>query len=62
MVQRCRHASIMADAAHAILVRPARECTANFYTDEQVLREEGVKDFTPYAVDPNQELLPDFFL
>jgi citronellol/citronellal dehydrogenase len=62
MVRRSRHATIMADAAHAILIRDSRSCTGNFYTDEAVLREEGVEDFTSYAVDPTQDLLPDFFL
>jgi citronellol/citronellal dehydrogenase len=62
MVRRSRHPEIMADAAHAILVRDARSCTGNFFTDEEVLREEGVDDFAGYAVDPSQELLPDFFL
>jgi citronellol/citronellal dehydrogenase len=62
MVRRSRHATIMSDAARAILVRDSRSCTANFYTDEQVLQEEGVEDFTPYAVDPGADLLPDFFL
>ena len=39
----------MADAAHAILVRPARETTGNFFIDEEVLRAEGVTDFSKYA-------------
>ena len=62
MVRRSRQPSIMSDAAHAILVRDSRECTGNFYTDEQVLKEQGVEDFTSYAVDPDADLLPDFFL
>ncbi|MBL8944459.1 MAG: short chain dehydrogenase, partial [Myxococcales bacterium] len=53
---------IMADAAHAILTRPARECTGNFFVDEDVLRAEGVTDFRPYAVDPSVEPMVDFFL
>ncbi len=36
-----RSADIMADAAHAILVRPSRETTGNFFIDEEVLRAEG---------------------
>ncbi|RVB66266.1 NAD(P)-dependent oxidoreductase, partial [Mesorhizobium sp. M7A.F.Ca.CA.004.06.1.1] len=40
---------IMADAAHAIFMRPARETTGNFYIDEEVLRAEGVSDFSAYA-------------
>ena len=57
-----RTPEIMADAAHAILVRPSRELTGQFLVDEAVLREAGVIDFTGYAVDPSRALLPDFFL
>ena len=52
----------MADAAHAILTRDCRQCTGNFFIDEQVLEEEGITDFEEYAVTPGCELLPDFFL
>jgi citronellol/citronellal dehydrogenase len=60
-----RHARtpvIVADAAHVILTRPARECTGNFFVDEDVLRGEGTSDFRPYAVDPSVDLMPDFFI
>ena len=57
-----RKPEIMADAAHAILVKPARGFTGNFLIDDDVLREAGVTDFAPYAVDPSQPLLPDLFL
>jgi citronellol/citronellal dehydrogenase len=43
-------------------VRDARSCTGNFFLDEVVLAEEGVDDFTRYAVDPGAELQPDLFL
>ena len=59
---RCRTPQIVADAAHAILVAPASARTGEFLIDEDVLREEGVTDFSPYAVDPGQPLLPDLFL
>ena len=36
----------------AILKRDARDCTGNFFIDEDVLRAEGVTDFEPYAVAP----------
>jgi citronellol/citronellal dehydrogenase len=62
MVRRSRRPEIVADAAHAILVRDARSCTGNFFLDEVVLAEEGVDDFTRYAVDPGAELQPDLFL
>jgi citronellol/citronellal dehydrogenase len=58
----CRTPQIVADAAHAILTRPAREATGNFYIDEQVLTAEGITDFTGYAVDPSKPLLPDLFV
>lgn len=62
MVKRSRTPAIMADAAHAVLTRPSRECTGNFFIDESVLREEGVEDFSAYCVDPSVEPLEDLFL
>uniref|UniRef100_A0A182R048 Hydroxysteroid dehydrogenase-like protein 2 n=1 Tax=Anopheles farauti TaxID=69004 RepID=A0A182R048_9DIPT len=44
-----RKPEIMADAAYAILSRPPGACTGKFYMDEEVLEEEGIKDFTQYA-------------
>ena len=61
-VARCRRPDIVADAAHAILVRPARERSGAFLIDEDVLRAAGVEDFDRYAVVPGQPLLPDLFL
>ncbi len=62
MVDASREPAVMGDAAWAVLTRPARTCTGNFFTDEGVLREEGVTDFEPYAVKPGTPLCPDFFL
>ncbi|AXK72625.1 NAD(P)-dependent oxidoreductase [Lysobacter sp. TY2-98] len=61
-VTMCRRPEIVADAAQAILTRPAREVTGRFFIDEDVLREAGVTDFARYAVDPSKPLLPDLFL
>ncbi|MGQ0635627.1 MAG: SDR family oxidoreductase [Planctomycetaceae bacterium] len=61
-IRRCRKPEIVADAAHAILVRASRTCTGNFFIDEGVLAAEGLSDFEPYAVTPGAELLPDFFV
>jgi citronellol/citronellal dehydrogenase len=61
-IARCRKPDIVADAAHAILVRPARGFSGKFLIDEDVLRAAGISDFTPYAVDPTKELLTDLFL
>ena len=62
MIRGSRKPDIVSDAAQAILTRPSRECTGNFFIDEEVLKAEGVTDFARYAVDPNTELIPDFFL
>jgi citronellol/citronellal dehydrogenase len=58
----CRKPGIVADAAHAILVRDARDFHGHFLIDDDVLRAAGVSDFDGYAVDPRQALLPDLFL
>jgi len=58
-----RTPEIMADAAHTILTRDARQCTGNFFIDDEVLREAGVTDLSKYAVTPgNTNFLPDFFV
>jgi citronellol/citronellal dehydrogenase len=65
MVQRSRKPEMMADAAYAILTRPSRATSGNFFVDEDVLREEGVTDFRGYQVDadlPAEQLAPDFFV
>lgn len=51
-LSRCRSPEIMADAAHAILVRPARACTGNFFIDDSLLYSSGVRDFAVYGVAP----------
>ena len=60
--RQCRTPQIVADAAHAVLVRDARGFSGNFLIDEDVLREAGQTDFDRYAVEPGQRLLPDLFL
>jgi len=62
MVARGRKPEIMADAAHAIFLKPAREFTGRFVIDDNFLAENGVTDFDKYRVDPTQPLAPDFFV
>ena len=62
MMKRCRKPSVMADAAHFVLIDDFHHCTGNFFVDEEVLLDNGVNDLSPYAVDPKAELIPDFFL
>ncbi|TGD87070.1 SDR family NAD(P)-dependent oxidoreductase [Mycolicibacterium sp. CH28] len=59
---QARTPQIMADAAHAIVTRPAT-CSGHFYTDEQVLAEEGVVDLSDYRLAARDEdLAPNFYL
>ena len=62
MMQSSRKPDIMADAAYAILTKNSRECTGNFFIDEDLLRAEGVTDLEQYAMVPGGKLLPDYFL
>jgi citronellol/citronellal dehydrogenase len=57
-----RKPTIMGDAAYVIFNRPSRECTGNFFIDDEVLASAGVTDLASYAVDPSAKLLPDFFI
>jgi citronellol/citronellal dehydrogenase len=62
MMRRSRTPEIMGDAAHAIFLRDARAYTGNFLFDEDVLREEGVTDFSRYRHDPASDLQLDLFV
>jgi citronellol/citronellal dehydrogenase len=61
-IRGSRKPSIMGDAAHAILTKPAREFTGRFCIDDDVLAADGVTDLSGYAMDPNAQLLPDYFI
>ncbi|KAB2958372.1 MAG: NAD(P)-dependent oxidoreductase [Thermoanaerobaculia bacterium] len=62
MLRHSRRPEILADAAHWIVTRPSRQCTGNFFVDDEVLAHAGVSDLERYAVEPGAELIPDFFL
>jgi citronellol/citronellal dehydrogenase len=57
-----RKPEIMGDAAYAIITKPSREVTGNFFIDDEVLIKEGKTDLSEYAVDPTAQLLPDYFI
>ncbi|MDO8381341.1 NAD(P)-dependent oxidoreductase [Phenylobacterium sp.] len=61
-MKSCRTVDIMADAAHAIFEKPAREFSGNFLIDDSFLYGEGERDFDKYRVDPTTKLMPDFFV
>lgn len=62
MAKNSRTPEIMADAAYEILVKDSKECTGNFFIDEEVLRDAGVTDFSQYAPHADGPLVPDFFV
>lgn len=62
MTKRSRTPEIMADAAHVILTKPSREFSGNFCVDDEVLESVGISDLSQYAVNPEKDLLPDFFV
>lgn len=57
-----RKPAIVADAAHAILLRDSDTCSGNFFIDEEVLRASGVTDFDQYAVSVGTPPYNDLFL
>jgi citronellol/citronellal dehydrogenase len=62
LMNMSRTPQIVADAAYIILNKKAAECTGNNFIDEEVLQQEGITDFTKYAVTPGSKLYPDLFL
>ncbi len=60
-MNQARTPEIVADAAHAILVRSAAECSGNFFIDDEVLAEEGKTDLSSYQAGEGEPLL-DLFL
>ncbi len=61
---RSRKPEIMADAARAIFTRPSRECTGNFFIDDEVLAQDGISDLSGYRYGDATEadLAQDLFL
>jgi len=59
----CRTPEILSDSAYIILNRNSKECTGNFFVDDEVLASEGITDFEKYSVVPGtKDFLLDFFL
>ena len=61
---RSRRPEIMGDAAYAIFCRPSRECTGNFFIDDEVLAEAGVTDLSGYRYGDaaEEDLALDLFI
>ncbi|MEM0999246.1 MAG: NAD(P)-dependent oxidoreductase [Bacteroidota bacterium] len=62
LMQCSRTTEIMGDAAFEIVRATPGTHTGQFFVDEAVLRAAGMTDFSHYAVNPEKELFPDFFL
>lgn len=59
----CRTPEILADSAYIILNRNSKECSGNFFVDDEVLASEGITDLEKYSVVPGtKDFLLDFFL
>ena len=61
-MQCSRKPEIMADAAHAILTRNSRDCSGNFFVDDDVLLSIGITCLDEYSVVPGAPLQLDFFV
>jgi len=65
MMNSSRTPEIMADAAIAIFTSDSRQVSGNFFIDEDVLRAQGISDFSKYAMvpgTPDSAMTPDFFV
>ena len=62
LAKMSRTPDILSDAAHIILTKPSGEFTGQFVIDEEILRAEGVTDFSQYAPGYDGPLAGDFFV
>ena len=61
--QFCRKPEILSDSAYIIFNRPSKECTGNFFIDDELLASEGVTDLEKYSVVPGtKEFIQDLFV
>ena len=59
----CRTPEILADAAYLILNRDGKDCSGNFFVDDELLASAGITDLEKYSVKTGTtDFLLDFFL
>jgi len=59
----CRTPEIISDSAYIILNRAGKECSGNFFIDDEVLASEGITDLDKYAVVPGtKEFINDLYV
>ena len=57
-----REPQIMADAALAIVTQNSKQCTGHFFLDEDILSQQGAKDFSSYSQHPEIPSFPDLYV
>jgi len=62
LMHQSRWPTVVADAVAIILSKNPKEVTGQFFIDEEILKEAGIRDFEKYAVDPAAVLAPDLFI
>jgi citronellol/citronellal dehydrogenase len=62
VMRMSRTPEIMADAAYAIFMKPAKSFTGHFLIDDSFLAGEGVTDFEKYRAAPGEPLAGTFFV
>lgn len=62
VMERSRHPSIVAEAAYAIVTKNSKTTSGNFFIDEEVLSNEGITDFTQFAVNVEEALQADLYI
>jgi citronellol/citronellal dehydrogenase len=62
LMKASRKPEILADAAYIIFTRESKNCTGNFFIDDELLASAGITDLDQYAVIPGARLAPDFFV
>ena len=64
-IRRSRKDTIVADSVYVLLTSKAGSVTGGFFIDEDILRAQGVSDFSKYRFDQSlseSELIPDGFI
>lgn len=49
-----RKPEIVGDAVYALICKDSRSVTGQFMSDEEILKGEGINDFTDYACNPGE--------
>ena len=59
----CRTPEILSDSAYIIFNHSAKECTGNFFIDDELLASEGITDLEKYSVVPGtKDFIQDLFI